>query len=211
MDFLASFIAVRLSGVLLQFLQLQDSSQNRPWVKHSQYILRHLLLEQWHVKDATVVDFCLMTVNWVSLAIVDCFLIVFLPRPRVRLFDELLEGEFYELFSDILRIESFVPCFSNWTFWDDFCFFNSCFFSRFFICPLLLLFWSKVSSLNYPVSSFAFLNTQIKLFWFVTKILTIASSWSQETFAWWTKSCASFGLTQGCTPRTGCWCSSSRW
>ena len=139
----------KLSGVLAQFLHMHLSSQNRPTVKHSQYIFKHLLLLHLHVKFWTEVDFCLITVKFESLAIVDCFIMVFLPRPLVRLFDE--DGETCEPLIVSFNMESFLSSsFSaNYTL---FCLFISAFLSLF----LGFSWW--VFSLNYPVSSLSILK-----------------------------------------------------
>ena len=148
------------SGKLEQFLQEQDSSQYRPYVKHSQYIFKHLLLAHLQVSVATVVLFYLITVRFVSFAIVDYFWIVFLPRPLVLLFEE--DGDTYDWLSDIFKIESVVFYFSaNETL---FYFFISAFLSLFLLDYLSV--W--VASLNWPVSSLLILN-------FVKKTLKIKS------------------------------------
>lgn len=104
------------ASVFKQSLHEQVSSQKRPWVKHSQYILRHRDLEHLHARFSTVVLFFFSSVNCGSSAIVACLSIVFLPGPRVLLFfdedgDSLL-GAFFSLVpcSDILRMESFESC-----------------------------------------------------------------------------------------------------
>lgn len=83
--FLASRIEFWNSGVLWQFLQVQNSSQYLPWVKHSQYIFRHLLLLHLQVRFFTLVVFCLITLSCESLDISDYLFLVFSEGPRVFL------------------------------------------------------------------------------------------------------------------------------
>ena len=67
-----------------QLIQVHLSSQKRPIVKHSQYILRHLDFVHLHLTFSQVVLFYFNWVNYRSRAIVDCLMRVFLPGPRVR-------------------------------------------------------------------------------------------------------------------------------
>ena len=100
--FLADLILSTFSGVFLQPIQLHVSSQYLPWVKHSQYILRHFDLEHLQVRFSTVVVFYFITVSWVSYSIVDCLFKVFFPSPLVFLLVD--EGE--APLTDLWRIES---------------------------------------------------------------------------------------------------------
>ena len=149
MLFLANLILSIFSGVFLHPIQLHVSSQYLPYVKHSQYILRHLDLEHLQVSFPTVVDFYLIIVSWVSYSIVDYRFRVFLPRPRVLRLDE--DGETQLWFALLFRIESF------WftEFWRErFWFFDLAFLS---------LFLSWVKSLKPPVPSFSTLELKIRV------------------------------------------------
>ena len=66
-------------GVLKQFLQTQLSLQNRPIVKHSQYIFKHLVLAHLQVVLIQEEDLCLITSN----PIVEILDSVFFPGPLV--------------------------------------------------------------------------------------------------------------------------------
>ena len=70
-------------SVFMHPVQLQFASQNLPAVKHSQYILRHLLF--LHLQTRCYIDsvFYFKTDSWGSLSISTYFSRVFLPRPRV--------------------------------------------------------------------------------------------------------------------------------
>ena len=147
MFFLESLMAFSFCSVLWQFTQLQDSSQNLPSVKHSQYILRHLDLLHLQLKFYTVVDFFLMTVNYLSSAIEFFLSWVFLPKPLVFLLVS-VSGEFPRSpFWDYLNIESFDCCLAI-LFWA--------LLSRFFRKVLDCLFGDDVllTESNLPVSSF---------------------------------------------------------
>ena len=115
MFFLESLIVFSFASVLWQFTQLQDSSQNLPSVKHSQYILRHLDLLHLQLKFYTVVDFFLITVSYLSSAIEVFLSWVFLPNPLVFLLvsvsGELPPFWYLSPFWDCFNIESFDGCF----------------------------------------------------------------------------------------------------
>lgn len=107
-DFLAALIKGKCSGKFEQFLHMQVGSQNLPYVKHSQYIFKHLLLLHLQVRLATVLLLALIIVNCWSIFIVLCLLIVFLPRPLVFLFVDELGDKPSVSCSDYFKIESFV-------------------------------------------------------------------------------------------------------
>lgn len=113
MFFLESLMAFSFCSVLWQFTQLQDSSQNLPSVKHSQYILRHLDLLHLQLKLATVVDFFLMTVSYLSSAMEFFLSYVFFPKPLVFLLVS-VSGELpprsRSPFYDCFNMESFDCC-----------------------------------------------------------------------------------------------------
>lgn len=146
MFFLESLMAFSFGSVLWQFTQLQDSSQNLPSVKHSQYILRHLDLLHLQLKFYTVVDFFLITVNYLSRAIEFFLSWVFFPRPLVFLRVS-VSGEPRSPFWDCLNIESF-DCY--------FAILFSALLSRFFRWVLDCFFGDDalLTESNLPVSSF---------------------------------------------------------
>ena len=150
MFFLESLIVFSFASVLWQFTQLQVSSQNLPSVKHSQYILRHLDLLHLQLKLATVVDFFLMTVSYLSSAIEFFLSWVFFPKPLVFLLVS-VSGEFPPCsrspFWDYFNIESFDCCLTT---------LFSALTSRFFRYVLDYLFGDEIllTESNFPVSSF---------------------------------------------------------
>ena len=78
MDFLIDLIYSIFIWLFMHPLQLQFLSQNLPLMKHSQYILRHLLFLQLHIIFFSL--FSLTTDSSFSISI--CFSKVFFPRPR---------------------------------------------------------------------------------------------------------------------------------
>lgn len=147
MLFLAFLICSMLSGLLWHPWQLHLSSQYLPWVKHSQYILRHFDLEHLQVRCSTVVLFYFIMVNWVSWLIVDCLWRVFLPRPRVFLLAEEV-GVTADCWPETLRMESTPEEVLD-------------------KLALRLFFWSLflsvVFSLNCPVPSLSILKNNLKI------------------------------------------------
>ena len=140
-NFLAYLISLTLSIVFEQFLQLQVSSQNLPWVKHSQYIFRHLVLLQLQDSVFTEVDLAFSIVSYWSTLIVLCLLMVFLPSPRVFLLADVF-GDTPSSCSDWRKIESLV-------FWNLTSGNLSCAF-----CSLFLINYLLVGDIwNFPVSS----------------------------------------------------------
>ena len=121
---------------------MQLSSQNLPWVKHSQYIFRHLLLLHLQDRFITLVVFCLITLSCESFEISDYLILVFSEGPRVFL----LPIRFRPFFSflplsciDEFKIESSVSYFAI------------------FYCYLISRFFSITGLFEWPLFDFCFL------------------------------------------------------